>query len=216
MSIHSARRVALCALSTLFVCWTTSNLRGDEVPEVVHVEEDWEVLIGAPDPDNFSPQISNVMSPSGDVTGLHAVLELNHQSQPAFYGGGLQLQMWTGDRAISFSNSRSVATLGKPSESLTYTLSMSVSESVLKIEVLNGTSQTWGVFGGESRLKLERATTLKTLAGYSHAVSAKRSSISFGGNRVRKMLLKEVRYYAGNGKLITRRVVDLIVHQTPD
>lgn len=188
----------------------------DDPAVVMRVEEDWEILIGTPDADNAGPQIINVISPTGDIKGQHAVLELNHQTFPTFYGGGLQLQMWTGDIVNQFSNSKSIALLDKPAETFTYTMSMRIADTALYVEVLNGIGNTWAEFGNNGRLVGKRISLVKSLNGYSHTLSAQKSRVSYGGNRVRKMLLKEVRTYDAAGELIQSQPVNLIVHQTED
>ncbi len=201
------------AIPTLFFT-PIAVAQEDDAPTVMRVEGDWELLIGTPDPDNDGPQIINVISPTADITGQHAVLELNHQTFPAFYGGGLQLQMWTGDILNQFSNSKSVALLNKPSESITYTMSMRVEEGSLYVQVLNGKGTTWVDFGVDGRLTGKRTSAVASLNAYTHTLSAKKSRVSYAGNRVRKMLLKEVRTYGADGELIQSQEVNLIVHQT--
>ena len=105
--LNARRLLTLLGVAVLPVFLTeTLAIAQDDAATVMRVEEDWEILIGTPDADNDGPQIMNVISPTGDITAQHAVLEINHQTFPDFYGGGMQLQVWTGDILNQFSNSK--------------------------------------------------------------------------------------------------------------
>jgi len=51
---------------------------------IVRVEEDWELVVATPDAASDAPQVTCTISPTGNLDGIHAVLELNQQSLPAY------------------------------------------------------------------------------------------------------------------------------------
>lgn len=206
----SVNRMAL-SLLTVFSGLCSLELNAQEPPTITQIEEDWVLQVSKPDPRRSGPQVVNVISPVADVRGGHAMLTLNHQTEPVFGDGGLQLQFWKGDRLTQFANSRSIALLATEDEQITYTLKMKVADGRLTVNTANGTSTTWGSFGGE-RMTISRGTSLQDLGKYSPNISAKHSKVSYGGNRVRQMTLKEVRYLDADGKLVTRQELNRVVH----
>lgn len=188
------------------VAWAQSE------PTIVRVEEDWELVIGAPDPDTDAPQVSCAISPTGNLYGWHAALELNQQALPVYVAGGLQLQVWQGDVAASDRRFPNTAVLATPGEVIRWTQSMKLEGGNLTFEVTAGTSTTWGTFGGQGYLKATVATALSNLNGYSPAVSAANSGVSYAANRVQSLTLKRVRYVTSTGQQ-TEDDTARVVHQ---
>ena len=197
-------------LAVVFIAtWAgVASAQGDAA--VVRVEEDWELVIGTPDPNSDAPQITCVISPSGNVESLHAALELNAQSLPVFAPGGLQLQVWDGEVALSDRKFPSVAVLEHADETIGWTQSVELTDGNLVFEITNGTSTTWGNFGGQGYLKAIVSSTLADLGGYDPAVSTANSGVSYAGNRVKSLVLKRVRLITSTGEQVedaTARVV---------
>ena len=63
----------------------------------------------------------------------------------------------------------------------------------------DGQSNTWGVFGKDMRL--DDSADLSDLGGYSSEFSTKQSGVTYGSNRVDKLVIKEVRRYGASGLL---------------
>lgn len=166
----------------------------ESIPPYNRIEEDWELIVGEPDPDTHAPQLINVISPTGDSSGKYGILELNHSTQPEYFEGGLQLQIWSGDECRDYATTTDSSLLNITGETITYTLSMALSYGLLRFRVKNGTSTTWGSFGG-SNLYVSTPSTVANLSGYSTAVSVAKSRVAFAGHRVEKFSLKQVRYY---------------------
>jgi len=180
-------------------------------PAAVRVEEDWELVVGDPDPTADAPQVICAISPQGDVSGVYGAFELNARSIPDFLAGGLQLQVWEGDTALSdrrHPNGLSMQTAG---ETVTWTQSMSLSEGTLTFDVSEGASSTWGGFGGEGYLRATANTTLTNLNGYNPEVSVANSGVSYAGNRVTSLVLKQVRVELSDGQVIVDNT-DRVVH----
>jgi len=95
-------------------------------------------------------------------------------------------------------------------ETVRWTQVMELREGMLTFEVTDGTSSSWGSFGGQGYLKASVATPLSDLNGYDPAVSVANSGVSYGGNRVESLTLKAVRLFTATGEELadtTPRVV---------
>ncbi len=196
------------AMFFLAACCATAL--GQSAPKIVRVEEDWELVVGEPNPVNDAPQITSVISPFADVGSLYAAFEVNARSLPAFVPGGLQLQIWNGETVLSNRKFPSGAVLSHPGETVCWTQSIALSDGSLTFEITNGSSTTWGAFGGQGYLKAGVPTTLADLSAYDPNVSAQNSKIGFAENRVQSLVLKRVRKHTSTGEVIedaTRRVV---------
>ena len=178
---------------------------------VVRVEEDWEVVIGVPEPDEDAPQIVTVISPYNSLDSVHAVFELNHSTLPSYGGGGMQLQKWFGDYPLSYHNSPSPSALAAANETVRFTMKMSVGEGKLQFEVVNGQSSTWGQFGGQGYLKTSTPTLLNDLSTYNTLVSTQNSRVGFASHRVKKLARTEVRYYSAD-ELVSTDADEVVVH----
>jgi hypothetical protein len=180
------------------------------------IQEDWQLVIGVPDPVAVGPQITTVMSPDAtDKTAPFAAFDMNYLEYPAFFAGGMQVQVWSNDKIITAA-SQGGGLLNTPGEEVTWTQSMWLSGGRIGYDVDNGQSTTWGQFGQGANLRVGFDTQLDSLAKYDPADSAKRSGASWESNRVQSLTLVRVRYYS-NGVLIstdnTPRVV--VATQTP-
>lgn len=166
--------------------------------DITRIEEDWELVIEVPEADQEAPQITTVISPSLDLDGIHGVFEINHATQPTYSNGGLQLQVWNGEDLFDYRRARASVLLRTSNEKVTWTSSMSLLHSLnwLRFEISNGQSTTWGTFGNNSELRRGTASYLNRLNSYSPETSVENSRVGFASNRVKKLTLKKVRYYA--------------------
>ncbi len=160
---------------------------------VVRVEEDWELVVTSPDSASDAPQITCVFSPTGDVRSVYGVFVLNHQSLPDFVAGGLQLQVWLGEEPLvarKFSNNAAMTQAG---EIVRWTQRIEITDGTLSFEIVDGSSSTWGTFGGQGYLKASMPTGVTSLDAYHPQVSVDNSGINFAANRVQSLVLKRVR-----------------------
>jgi hypothetical protein len=174
---------------------------------VVRIEQDWELVVGTPDPDTDSPQVVCVISPVGNVQSLYAAFELNQQSLPEFNAGGMQLQVWSGETTLVEKHAADGVLLEQEGETIDWTQSMELCDGVLAFEITNGASDTWGAFGG---LRATVNTTLADLNGYDPAVSVRNSGAGFASNRVGSLVIKRTRFITAGGQIIeddTQRTV---------
>jgi len=212
MSFKNQRLLAGAICVFAIVLWASmAGSLAAQTAGVVRVEEDWELVVGTPVPNNNAPQITCLISPVGSVESLYATFALNHRDVPSFNPGGLQLQVWEGKTNVAskrYENEALLATLG---ETIRWTQVMRIADEGLIFEIVNGTSTTWGNFGGDDSLRLTVATSLTHLDQYDPQVSVKHSSVSFAANRVQSLVLKSVRLYAATG-LVSEDKTPKIVH----
>ena len=163
------------------------------VPDAV--EEDWQLVIGEPDPIAVGPQITTVMcADATDSTAPFAAFDLNYLEYPVFFAGGMQVQIWSANAIINAS-SQVGGLFNTRGESVTWTQRMSISGSSITYDVNNGQSTTWGKFGEGGLLRVTFPTQLTSLLNYDPDDSAKRSGASWESNRVQRLTLVRVRYY---------------------
>jgi len=190
----------------------TAATWGQISPPIVRVEQDWELVVEAPDPDNDAPQIVCVISPFGHVRSLYTALEMNQRAEPSgFMPGGLQLQIWDGETLLAEQSYARDNVLDEANETITWTQKMRLADGQLIFKVTNGSSHTWGEFGDEANLRLSVDTALTTLAGYDANVSVVNSGVGYGGNRVRSLTLKRTRLYTEAG-LLSEDCTERVVH----
>jgi hypothetical protein len=182
-----------------------------DTPNVDKVEEDWELVVQLPEVNTDAPQVTCVISPGGDLFGVYAAFELNHHTQPDYAAGGLQLQLWSAGYPVDRSSFSNQSLLQQPSEAIRWTQRMRLHEGQLVFDVRNGSSQTWGSFGGWGVLRVAIPTELTTLATYQPAFSADHSGVGYAGNRVTRLALREVRWFS-NGVLVATDSTERLVH----
>lgn len=186
--------------------------QGQDLQLVTRVEEDWVLEVGTPDPELGTPEIVNVLTPTGDLNSEYAVFELNHGSLHTYRAGGLQLQGWRGEQEQSVRESDTFNRLATPDETVSYTLAMRLTGGALQLEVLNGQSTTWGAFGSDEQLKLTLTTNLPTLVGYRPDNSVQHSRVNYAKHKVKRFTLHQVRYYVGD-QLVATDEQERVVHE---
>ncbi len=205
-SVHATRRwwFRIFAVLLFAIGWIGSAqaVLGQDVGAVVRIEEDWEMTVATPDANTTGPQVTCITSPAGNISGLHAAFSLNHRPQPNFASGGLQLQVWNGDTLVNISQPPQASVMSTANETVRWTQVMQISGGVLSWEVLNGTSATWGSFGGLGTLKVQVPSGLTNLGAYNPNVSVQFSGAGFAGNRVQSLVLKRVRTITQSGTVI--------------
>ena len=191
-----------CLLGLAVVLVWAGTLSAESVPTIVKVEEDWELVLATPDPDSAGPQVISAMSPFANVDSLHCTLELNHQTVPNFSPGGLQFEVWNGEQLVTERRAPTQAILSQPDEVVRWTQKMELCDGVLPMEIVDGSSTTWGSFGGQGYLKADVPTELENLNGYHPMVSVENSGISYAANRVQSLVLKRVRVTTSEGAVL--------------
>ena len=214
-STSISRIRVLCGFLAALLTFSLSPVLAETPTNVTRVEEDWELVVGEPSVDDTSPQIISFISPTNRIDAEAAVLELNHSTQPDYLDGGVQFQRWFGDFERVYRAPHTQHRLAIPDEKINYTMTMKIANGLLQFGVRNGTSQTWGTFGGTSeQWNSSVASQYANLDGYSPAISATNSRVGYAANRVQKFSLKEVRYYR-DSQLIYKDTGERIVQETP-
>ena len=180
---------------------------------IVRVEEDWELVVGEPDLTTNGPQVTTVITPLNNVNGVHATFEVNHQTQPGYVAGGMQVQVWNGETPVAAKKGSKDGQLHHAGEAVRWTQSMELQGGNLIFEVSDGNSSSWGTFGGQGYLRLSVGTSLSNLNGYNPDCSADHTGIGYGSNRVAILVLKEVRIYDAQG-LIATDSTQRVVHES--
>jgi len=179
-----------------------ATVSAESLPTIVAVEEDWELVLATPDPDSAGPQVISTMSPSASVDSLHCTLELNHRTVPEFAPGGLQFEVWYGEQLVTERRAPTQSILSQPGEVICWTQRMELSDGVLHMEIVEGSSTTWGSFGGQGYLKADVPTELDNLNSYHPTVSVENSGIPYAANRVESLVLKRVRVTTSEGEVL--------------
>jgi hypothetical protein len=169
--------------------------------QVVRVEEDWRLDVGETDPGVTAPQVTTAISPLPDLSQLHAIFNLNYQALNTFAPGGMQLQLWNGDTAISHYRLNPDESFDTDGEVVTWTQVMDLTNSGLKFRIENGNSTTWGHFGGSNLLTEQVSTNLVNLNQYDPLVSIENSGVTFAANRAESLVLERIRVYTSDGQV---------------
>lgn len=177
---------------------------------VARVEEDWQLVIDQPDINNDGPQVTCVISPQ-TVDAVYAALDINFHSQPDYLAGGIQMHVWDPVDPIQTHNFPVTGVMQQANETVTWTQTMTIFDNVLLFQVINGSSQTWGSFGG-SHAWIAVNTSLTDLDGYDSNQSLDNSGVSYAGNRVQSLTLVAVRWYDSQGNLLQQNTTPQTVH----
>jgi hypothetical protein len=172
-------------------CWA-------QAPNVTRIEEDWELVVGVPSPTSDAPQVTTIISPVGNLDSLYAMFMINHHDEPELSEGGLELQVWNDKTLLNSDRYPDRFVMVTSGETVRWTQSLEIGSEGLVFQILDGSSTTWGKFGGEGTLKITVPTTLANLNGFNPAVSAEHSDVGYAANRVQALVLKRVRAYAGD------------------
>lgn len=211
--ITPVRHLLVATLAAVALLLWNSSAGATSPQDIVRVEEDWELMVGEPEPTTAAPQVTTVISPVGNLESWHVAFELNHQTMPDFTPGGLCLQLWRGSESQGVDrHHHGEVLIQSEGEQITWTQCMSLSDGVLTFEITNGESTTWGNFGGGGQLRLSTSTSLDDLGGYRPEVSVENSGVGFASNRVHVLTLKRVRVHRANGE-VQEVNADLTVHE---
>jgi hypothetical protein len=209
---HHALRSALlwagclAALPLLSAVATAQN--------IVHVEEDWELVLGQPDPNTVGPQVATTMSPLGDINSTFFTFEINHRSAPYWTPGGLTIHQWSGDWRVQSYDRTDRTVMDTSNETVTWTQVLDSQNGWLSFQVKNGTSSTWGPFGYSNVFKLWTSWGANNINSYTPNVSISQSGVAYAGNRVQSLKIKAVRVKLSDGTSYTdttERTVHLLV-----
>ena len=199
----TATFLVTCALAGSIGLGQTSSSSGP--PD--QVEEDWQLVIASPDPDESGPQITTCMSPVSDGSTPFVAFDLNYRDFPTYQAGGLEVKVYANGNVTDFvtdSSSQGNNLLQTRNETISWTQRMSLTaDNSVTFTIVNGQSTTWGGFGPNQGLDpVDFTAQITSLASYSPDTSVAKSGAGWQPNRVSQMTLVRVRYYRA-GQLIS-------------
>lgn len=193
--------VAGVVLAVTPAAWCQSDIGGaNGAPsgaEILRVEEDWVMVLNEPDYNTDAPQLHTMMSPYPEIGSFFGQISWNYRDQPEYRSGGMQMSLWNDDDFLARRNLE-WARLDTVAETVTWTQVMDLDSGYVYFRVENGSSITWGTFGG-ALTTVSALYDLADLNGYDPAVSVENACITFGANRVDLLAMVSVRYYDENG-----------------
>ncbi len=167
--------------------------------DVIQIEEHWELNVGGPETDRTAPQVTMIMSPTNSLEGAFFAFTLNHWSYPEFEPGGYQLQLWQGENCVDVKHGAHSNSFASDGETITWVQRLTLDDGQLKFQVVDGHSESWNNFGGES-FSLTISSQLTRLNSYLPAISLGQSGIGYAGNRVSSLILTRLRWVTKNGE----------------
>jgi hypothetical protein len=195
-----------CGVFVAF-CLAASLTRAQDL---VHVEEDWQLVVNQPDANTCGPQVACTMSPFADINGTYFTFEINHQSMPYWAPGGLTIHQWTGESLVQSMNRSNRGVMQTSDETVTWTQVLDVQGGTLTFQVKNGQSSTWNSFGNSNHFKLQSDSAPSNLNEYTPDVSAARSGAAFASNRVRSLKILCIRGTLSDGTTATDNTVRVV------
>lgn len=192
--------ITLLACFAVVAAMTCDGFAGAS-KKLIRVEEDWSLTLGTPEPSTGSPQVGTQMLPNSATEENYAIFCINFQEIPTFHEGGLEIQLWEGDWNTDVTASEDVK-LSTPGEVITWTQIMKISSGKLAFSVRNGSSASFGAFGGDS-FRVVSESNYTDLDGYKVESSLENSGITFGSNRVKSLKIVEVRKHFSDGTVET-------------
>jgi len=202
----------MCWLALIFM--GVGGAGGSGAPDVARVEEDWEVVLNEPEQNLNAPQFHTFMSPFDHIDSYHFQVRWNHHEAPNYDSGGVQIQAWSGEDEAGMRNYREDE-LSSSAETIRWTQVLSTQNGQLRFQIDDGTSETWGSFGG-SETSLTGAVGVWSLNQYNTYVSLENSIVSFGANRIDMLRITAVRRYQADGTLISEDKNPKVVFQYVD
>src|SRR5436309_9491493 len=97
------RALTALVLACLALGVPAGRARAQSITAPDQIQEDWQLVIGIPDPVGAGPQLSTTMSPVTDGSTPCFVFDMNYRDSPTFSPGGMQVQVWSGDTMLTSS-----------------------------------------------------------------------------------------------------------------
>src|ERR1700751_3886072 len=95
------RALLACALAAAALGVRPDNAYAQTTTLPDQIQEDWQLVIGVPDPTGAGPQISTYLSPASDGSTPFFIFDLNYQDSPMFVAGGIQVQVWSNSTLVA-------------------------------------------------------------------------------------------------------------------
>ena len=184
-----------------FLEWNSATA-ADGLP-IYKIEEDWSLVVLEPDPAIHCPQVTLFTFPLGDSQSKYFQLQLNHAADEWFSGGGFQVAAVAQEEVVDRARSEVRTPLATNGDTIQWTVVMACINNEFLYAVKNGTSASWGSFGGPDYLVRMPSGDTTSLSGYSYHNSLNGLDVGFGANRVESLKLVRVRLYDTGGGIHT-------------
>lgn len=198
----AAAMAALAAFAWVLAGWS-APAAALQAPTIMKVEETWELVVASADPTSGGPQLCTVMSPYAHVGAYYGIFSINYRELPDIAEGGLQTAMWNGSTNLDYGIplTQPLHTAG---DTITWIQYLDLnSNGDLRFHVHNGSSLTWGSFGGGGFCADLYSTTVTNLNGYTPDISvayARRWGLE--RDRVTSLSITHIRKWDQAGALV--------------
>jgi hypothetical protein len=127
---------------------------------------------------------------------------LNHASTPSFSKGGFQVRICTEEDTYGEVRHLSDQRLHHDAEVVSWTQAVQMNGKGFSFGVTNGSSWSWGSFGGPgATLNVNQLGGNLSLGKYSPEDSLSNSGVTYAGNRVEHLRLKRIRLVNSAGEV---------------
>ncbi len=202
----------MLAVPSLFVMANSTKANDASAVVVVRIEEDWEMKLIEPAPDNSSPQVTFFTYPNEDDADLYFQTQMNYAAESDFSGGGFHVAAVHSDAYLDQARSGNRQGLSTDTDTIVWTKVMAVFNGKLVFAIKDGHCTDWGSFGGPEYLVEMPLDGNENLGRYRWEQSLDAIDIGFGANRVESIELRNVRIYYSNGQIET---LDVNRHYAP-
>src|SRR5689334_15934077 len=113
------RRLLSTGLLAVLALNSSMNSARAQTTPPDQVQEDWQIVIGTPDPTGAGPQLSTMLSPVSDGSQPFFIFNLNYRESPTFSPGGIEVQVWSGNQMLS-SQTKGTAQCSTAGETITW------------------------------------------------------------------------------------------------
>jgi len=201
-------RIGFVALASFLMLGSS---RADApVDQIDRIEEDWEMNLIEPDPENHSPQVTFFVNPNASQSATFFQVQMNYATDASFSGGGFHVAAVVGDDYVDQARSGNRRGLSIDRDTITWTNVMAIFDGQLFFAIKDGYCADWGTFGGPEFLVRMPAAGTTSLNGYHPTHSLEEVDIGFGSNRVASIELKTVRVYYRDGRIVSVPVGQLV------
>jgi hypothetical protein len=173
------------------------------------IEQDWKVeLLVMPDGNRLtSPLFISAFA----IPNVSALFQCtwNHRDIPILEEGGIQLQVYKWNNLL---DDKEIVTppwrerLSIDDEVITWTQRLHISDLSYVFTVTNISSKTWGTIPGPYLVKRTFSIWAPPLELYTFNEIARNSGIVMGGNRFKRMVVTQTRFYDANGNQLGQPV----------
>ncbi len=131
-------------------------------------------------------------------------VDLNYGTSPSFSTGGIQVRACIEDDCFQQARVLDGIRLEHASETVDWTQVVQLTENGFSFGIVNGSSDTWGNFGGTSTAIYVKYSAIGgsfSLDSYEPQASLDNSGVTYANNRVGHLRLKKIRVHLANGQI---------------